>query len=102
MILRRIQTYDTDTNRHVSSIRSLRRLYRTDRSGIRSDMAVGTETSTAMSFEGERHARERATILNNTIFIAELKRLRSLHYESTDEKLNRLIDALIEYEEDKD
>ena len=55
-----------------------------------------------MSFAGERHARERATILSNTIFIAELKRLRSLHYESTDEKLNRLIDALIEYEEDKD
>jgi len=65
-------------------------------------MAVGTETGTAMSFAGERRARERATILSNAIFIAELKRLRSLHYESTDEKLNRLIDALIEYEEDKD
>ena len=56
-----------------------------------------------MSSAGERRARERATILNNAIYIAELKRLRSLQYwESTDEKLNRLIDALIEYEEDKD
>jgi len=66
-------------------------------------MATGTEAGTAMSFAGERHARERATVLGNAIYIAELKRLRSLQYwESTDEKLNRLIDALIEYEEDKD
>jgi len=65
-------------------------------------MAIGTEAGTAMSFAGERHARERATILGNAIFIAELKRLRSLQYELTEDKLNYLIDALIEYEEGKD